>query len=76
MDHRGAGHQAEVVDAGATFMELGVDSIVLMEFARAVDRDHGVKLTLRQIYEHYPNLDALSRFLDGRRALSDAAQEA
>jgi acyl transferase domain-containing protein/acyl-CoA synthetase (AMP-forming)/AMP-acid ligase II/SAM-dependent methyltransferase len=51
------------LDPQATFMELGVDSIVLMEFTHAVSRQHGVKLTVPQIFEHYPSLDKLSRFL-------------
>ncbi|SAL50070.1 type I polyketide synthase [Caballeronia humi] len=52
------------VDPQATFIELGVDSIVLMEFTHAVSRQHGVKLTVPQIFEHYPSLEKLSRFLD------------
>jgi hypothetical protein len=35
-----------------------------MEFTHAVSRQHGVKLTVPQIFEHYPSLDKLSRFLD------------
>jgi aryl carrier-like protein len=66
------------LDPQATFMELGVDSIVLMEFTHAVSRQHGVKLTVPQIFEHYPSLDKLSRFLDaGETPASsvDAAEE-
>ena len=66
------------LDPQATFMELGVDSIVLMEFTHAVSRQHGVKLTVPQIFEHYPSLDKLSRFLDAGEAPAssvDAAEE-
>jgi aryl carrier-like protein len=66
------------VDPQATFIELGVDSIVLMEFTHAVSRQHGVKLTVPQIFEHYPSLEKLSRFLDAGEVLGssiDTAEE-
>jgi acyl transferase domain-containing protein/acyl-CoA synthetase (AMP-forming)/AMP-acid ligase II/acyl carrier protein len=59
---------AASLDSSATFMETGVDSIVLMEFTRAVARQYHVKITVPQIFEHYPSLDALSCFLDASRA--------
>ncbi|WP_309842929.1 MULTISPECIES: polyketide synthase [unclassified Caballeronia] len=72
---------AASIDPHATYMELGVDSIVLMEFTRVVSRQRGMKLTVPQLFEHYPSLDALSRFLDARETSQarlqdiDAAQE-
>jgi acyl transferase domain-containing protein/acyl-CoA synthetase (AMP-forming)/AMP-acid ligase II/SAM-dependent methyltransferase/acyl carrier protein len=56
--------EAAEIDPQATLMELGVDSIVLMEFSRVVGRQHGVKLSPRQIFEHHPSLAALAHFLD------------
>ena len=49
------------IDLG--FVELGADSIVLMEFARQVSAPYGTRLTVRQLLEQHPTLAALSRHL-------------
>ncbi|MFY2561290.1 amino acid adenylation domain-containing protein [Corallococcus terminator] len=54
----------ERMDAHASFLELGADSVVLMDAARAVEKRFGVTLTMRQVFEELTTLDALARYLD------------
>ncbi|RKI06348.1 aminotransferase class III-fold pyridoxal phosphate-dependent enzyme, partial [Corallococcus praedator] len=53
-------------DAGASFLELGLDSLVLTQAALAVQKQFGVKVTFRQLLEEVPSLGDLAAFLDGR----------
>ncbi|WP_342379999.1 amino acid adenylation domain-containing protein [Myxococcus stipitatus] len=55
---------AERMDAHASFLELGADSVVLMDAARAVEKRFGLKLTMRQLFEELTTLDAMARYLD------------
>ncbi|WP_205522695.1 non-ribosomal peptide synthetase/type I polyketide synthase [Myxococcus eversor] len=54
----------ERMDAHASFLELGADSVILMDAARAVEKRFGVTLTMRQVFEELTTLDALARYLD------------
>ncbi|WP_336243834.1 aminotransferase class III-fold pyridoxal phosphate-dependent enzyme, partial [Corallococcus exercitus] len=53
-------------DPGASFLELGLDSLVLTQAALAVQKQFGVKVTFRQLLEEVPSLGQLAAFLDGR----------
>ncbi|RKH08933.1 aminotransferase class III-fold pyridoxal phosphate-dependent enzyme, partial [Corallococcus sp. CA053C] len=53
-------------DAGASFLELGLDSLVLTQAALAVQKQFGVKVTFRQLLEEVPSLGQLAAYLDGR----------
>ncbi|WP_338868504.1 non-ribosomal peptide synthetase/type I polyketide synthase [Myxococcus stipitatus] len=55
---------AERMNAHASFLELGADSVVLMDAARAVEKRFGLKLTMRQLFEELTTLDAMARYLD------------
>ncbi|RKH33218.1 acyl carrier protein, partial [Corallococcus llansteffanensis] len=55
-------------DAGASFLELGLDSLVLTQAALAVQKQFGVKVTFRQLLEEVPSLGQLAAYLDGRMA--------
>ncbi|QSQ17526.1 non-ribosomal peptide synthetase/type I polyketide synthase [Myxococcus landrumensis] len=65
---------AERMDAHASFLELGADSVVLMDAARAVEKRFGLKLTMRQLFEELTTLDAMARYLD-LTVPADAAPE-
>ncbi|HEX7603468.1 MAG TPA: aminotransferase class III-fold pyridoxal phosphate-dependent enzyme, partial [Polyangiaceae bacterium] len=52
------------LDPTATFLELGLDSLFLTQFALAVQKKFGVKVTFRELVERLPNLDALAAHLD------------
>ncbi|RKI43301.1 aminotransferase class III-fold pyridoxal phosphate-dependent enzyme, partial [Corallococcus sp. AB049A] len=53
-------------DPGASFLELGLDSLVLTQAALAVQKQFGVKVTFRQLLEEVPSLGQLAAYLDGR----------
>ncbi|WP_201756638.1 polyketide synthase [Corallococcus silvisoli] len=53
-------------DPGASFLELGLDSLVLTQAALAVQKQFGVKVTFRQLLEEVASLTQLATFLDGR----------
>ncbi|NPC53794.1 acyl carrier protein, partial [Corallococcus exiguus] len=53
-------------DPGASFLELGLDSLVLTQAALAVQKQFGVKVTFRQLLEEVASLGQLAAYLDGR----------
>jgi amino acid adenylation domain-containing protein/non-ribosomal peptide synthase protein (TIGR01720 family) len=50
----------ENIDGRARFTEMGADSIVMMNAIRAIRDRFGVTVTVRQLFETHPNLDALA----------------
>jgi acyl transferase domain-containing protein len=52
------------VDIQVPFLEMGADSILLMEAIRAIESTFGCKITLRQLFEELTTLDALATYLD------------
>jgi amino acid adenylation domain-containing protein len=69
----------EEVDDHVAFLEMGADSIVLVEAVHVIDAKFGVKLNVRQFFEELSTIDAIATYLDERipaeeaRQLSDAA---
>jgi amino acid adenylation domain-containing protein len=51
-------------DAGASFLDLGFDSLFLTQLTQAIQSKFRVKLTFRQIMESYSTIDALAAHLD------------
>jgi natural product biosynthesis luciferase-like monooxygenase protein/amino acid adenylation domain-containing protein len=52
------------IDIEAPFLELGADSLALVEALRGLQDAFGVKLTIRQLFEQLPSISALAAFLD------------
>jgi amino acid adenylation domain-containing protein len=52
------------VDAEATFLEMGLDSLSLTQVAIALKKRFKVKIAFRNLLEDYPNLETLATFLD------------
>ncbi len=52
------------IDIEAPFLELGADSLALVEALRGLQESFGVKLTIRQLFEQLPSIAALASFLD------------
>ncbi|MNK83660.1 Erythronolide synthase, modules 1 and 2 [compost metagenome] len=48
------------INPADTFFELGVDSIVLMEFLRITNQVHGSKLSAADIVEHCPSIELVA----------------
>ena len=51
-------------DTAASFVELGIDSLVLTQVALAVARRFGVKVSFRQMIEEYTTAERLAAYLD------------
>ncbi|MGD1856295.1 MAG: aminotransferase class III-fold pyridoxal phosphate-dependent enzyme [Leptolyngbyaceae cyanobacterium] len=53
----------EAVDPQAPFLEMGADSIVLIEAVQGIETRFGVTVTIRQFFEELQTLEALSNFI-------------
>lgn len=58
-----SGYPPETLVADATFMELGFDSLFMTQLASAYQREFGARLTLRELLDGYPTLEALTRHI-------------
>ena len=47
-------------EADVPFMELGLDSLFLTQFALTVQKKYGIAITFRELQEQYPTLQALA----------------
>ncbi|QDE69384.1 non-ribosomal peptide synthetase [Myxococcus xanthus] len=54
----------EKLDPRMSFLEMGADSLVLLDAIRNVEKRFGVKLAIRQLFEELTTLDALASHLD------------
>lgn len=61
-----SGVAASELDAHATFLELGFDSLFLTRANVAFEKKFGVKITFRQLFRDCPTLDALATYIDGK----------
>src|SRR4051794_26028844 len=52
------------LDLEVPFLELGADSLALVEALRGLQEAFGVKLTIRQLFEQLPSISTLAAFLD------------
>ena len=57
----------EAIDVDAQLLDLGADSIVLMEAVRAIESRYQVSIPIQQLFEELSTLTAISRFLGARR---------
>ncbi|MBI2929405.1 MAG: amino acid adenylation domain-containing protein [Verrucomicrobia bacterium] len=67
------GEDLSKTDQGASFFDLGFDSLLLTQVSQSVQSKFGVKVTFRQIMNDLSSLDALAGFLDGKLAPEPAA---
>ena len=59
-----AGCPAEAVTEDVTFLDLGFDSLSLMQLATALQDAFGVRITLRQLFDVMPSVAAVIRHID------------
>ena len=57
------------MDVSASFLELGLDSLLLTQAAQLFQRKFGVRITFRQLMEDLSSLDALATHLDAETKL-------
>ena len=63
-----SGSELDDADPFTSFVELGLDSLVLTQAAIQVKKTFAVSITFRQMMEEYRSLDALAGFLDSKLA--------
>lgn len=70
-----SGLDASDMDGGASFLELGFDSLLLTQATRAVADRFGLTVTLRELIDGYRTIDALSAHIaaQGRRPADSPA---
>ncbi len=78
--HQLRGHLARVVgvnpeeiDVATNFLDLGTDSLTLLEISQTVQQNLGVKVPFRLLIDDLTTVDALARYLE-RRLGADAAR--
>ena len=54
-----SGFDLDELDQSATFLELGFDSLFLIQFSQAIKKSFNVKVTFRQLIEKIPTPEAL-----------------
>ncbi|MGB8839811.1 MAG: MupA/Atu3671 family FMN-dependent luciferase-like monooxygenase, partial [Aliidongia sp.] len=52
------------LDIDMPLLELGADSLVLVQAVRQIESDYGVHLGIRQLFEELTNLSKIARYLD------------
>ncbi|MDX6502441.1 MAG: hypothetical protein QOG23_5705 [Blastocatellia bacterium] len=58
------GIDSQDVNTSATFFELGVNSLLLIQACRVIEEKFGVQITFRQMLQEYMTIDALTAHLD------------
>lgn len=53
-------------DAGATFLELGFDSLFIGQFAQRIEKDYKIKLSFRELLSNIPTVSDLAAHLDAQ----------
>jgi len=57
---------ADEVDVRAPFLEMGADSLILLEAIHAVEDRFGVSLSINQLFEETSTIEALAAYVDAR----------
>ncbi|MBG1265456.1 aminotransferase class III-fold pyridoxal phosphate-dependent enzyme, partial [Nostoc sp. WHI] len=56
-------HPSEV-DIYAPFLEMGADSIILMDAVQTIENTFGIKIAIRQLFEQLTTIDALANYIE------------
>ncbi|BAY23229.1 amino acid adenylation [Calothrix sp. NIES-2100] len=56
--------EPEEVDVQVPFLEMGADSIVLVDAIRQIENTFNIKITIRQLFEELTNLSALANYIE------------
>jgi glutamate-1-semialdehyde aminotransferase/thioesterase domain-containing protein/acyl carrier protein len=57
------GYDLQTIDRDSTFLELGFDSLFLIQFSQEIRQRFGVKVTFRQLIEEVTNVNALLQYI-------------
>lgn len=67
-----SGFELDELNPSGTFLELGFDSLFLIQFSQRIKSALGVKVTFRQLIEEVPTIDSLLGYLETNGKWSDA----
>lgn len=70
------GFDMDDLDSSASFMELGLDSLTLIQFSQSIKTRLKVKLSFRNMVEQASNIDALTEFIVQNASADVLAAEA
>ena len=59
-----SGFELDGIERDITFLEMGLDSLLLTQVGIIVQNKFGVKVTFRQLLDVYPTLDSLAEYID------------
>ncbi|HEY1016838.1 MAG TPA: beta-ketoacyl synthase N-terminal-like domain-containing protein, partial [Herpetosiphonaceae bacterium] len=62
--HGLTGATLDEIGADSTFFEVGLDSLLLIQFNQAIQDSFGVKISLVQLLEQYTTLNSIAGYLD------------
>ena len=63
------------VDIDNNLLELGADSLTLMAAGRKVEKNYGINITIRQLFEELTTVDALAEYIDANLSPEWGQQE-
>ena len=69
------GVEPEALDPHATYFEMGVSSLLLIQANKAIEDQFGVKLALAQFFEELKTLDILAVYLDQQMPAEELTTE-
>ncbi|NET25238.1 type I polyketide synthase [Okeania sp. SIO1I7] len=58
------GFEPSQVDSSNNLLEMGADSLTLMAAGRKIEKNYGIKITIRQFFEELTTVDALAKYID------------
>jgi len=59
-----SGYDPDDLDVASSFLDLGFDSLFLTQLAAVFQREYGLKITFRQLFDELPTLRALAEYID------------
>src|SRR3546814_4805665 len=57
---------SDLLDVASTFLDMGFDSLFLTQLATTFQREYGLKITFRQLFDELPTLRALAEYIDSQ----------
>lgn len=61
-----SGYDAADMVETSSFLDLGFDSLFLTQLASTFQREYGLKITFRQLFDELPTLHALAEYIDAK----------
>lgn len=63
--------EVDEIDVSATFLELGIDSLLILEAMRSIQNTFGVQVKAQQFFEELETIDALATYIEHNSRLEE-----